>query len=443
MRIIRDSYLTLRFFVAYCIVLVLFLIGYWVPVMLWVAPISLGVLVLSTVVDLAFLYHPSIRFISTRRMANVLSMGSDNTVTLQIKSTASIPLSTVIIDELPEQLENRTFSMEVDFSKQEKKEIKYTIFPTSRGLYSFGNTLIFLRSILGLAERKISCGDTSNVAVYPSLLLMKKFELKSFNALARFYGIKKLRKIGHSYEFEQIKNYVRGDDIRSINWKATGRKNELMVNQYEDEKSQQVYCIIDKSRAMRLPFGGLTLLDHSINTALVVSNTALQKEDKAGLLIYSNTINRLIKAEKGSRQLKTILDALYNESEYFLESNMEMLYQTIRSRITVRSLFFLFTNFESLQSLERVLPYLRRINKFHLLVVVFFENTEVLEFSLQAPSNTEEIYQQTVAKKLLLEKGRIVQELKKYGIQSIITKPEDLPLNTINKYLELKSRGMI
>lgn len=443
MRLIRDSYLTLRFFVAYCIVLVLFLIGYWIPVMLWVAPISLGVLVLSTVVDLAFLYHPSIRFVSSRRMANVLSMGSDNTITLHIKSTASIPLNTVIIDELPEQLENRSFSMEVEFSKQEKKEIKYSIFPTSRGLYAFGNTLIFLRSFLGFAERKITCGDHSNVAVYPSLLLMKKFELKSFNALARFYGIKKLRKIGHSYEFEQIKNYVRGDDIRSINWKATGRKNELMVNQYEDEKSQQVYCIIDKSRAMRLPFGGLTLLDHSINTALVVSNTALQKEDKAGLLIYSNNINRFVKAEKGSRQLKTILDTLYNESEYFLESNMELLYLTIRNKITVRSLFFLFTNFESLQSLERVLPYLRRINKFHLLVVVFFENTEVLDFSLQTPSNTEEIYQQTVAKKLLLEKGRIVQELKKYGIQSIITKPEDLPLNTINKYLELKSRGMI
>jgi uncharacterized protein (DUF58 family) len=411
--------------------------------MLWIAPISLGLLVLSTAVDLVFLYHPSIHFITTRKMANVLSMGSDNTVTLHIKSTAFIPLSTVIIDELPEQLENRSFSMEVDFAKQEKKEIKYTIFPTSRGSYSFGNILIFLRSFLGFAERKITSGNSSNVAVYPSLLLMKKFELKSYNALARFYGIKKIRKIGHSYEFEQIKNYVRGDDIRSINWKATGRKNELMVNQYEDEKSQQVYCIIDKSRAMRLPFGGLTLLDHSINTALVVSNTALQKEDKAGLLIYSNTINRFIKAEKGSRQLRTILDTLYNESEYFLESNMEMLYQTIRNRITIRSLFFLFTNFESLQSLERVLPFLRRINKFHLLVVVFFENTEVLEFSLQAPGNTEEIYQQTVAKKLLLEKGRIVQELKKYGIQSIITKPEDLPLNTINKYLELKSRGMI
>lgn len=443
MKWIRDTYLSLRFFILMGIVIVLFLLGYWIEALQRLAPISLTATVLLTLVDIILLYHKAIKFVCYRKCAKVLSLGTENSITLNIRSLTPFPLHLSIIDELPEELENRTFRISQLFSRLEKKEIQYTIYPTSRGLYHFGHTLFFIRSFIGLAERKYTAGSPTSVAVYPSLILMKNFELKSFQSLARYYGIKKLRKIGHSYEFEQIKNYVRGDDIRSINWKATGRRNEIMVNQYEDEKSQQVYCIIDKSRSMRLPFNGLTLLDHSINTALVVSNTALQKEDKAGLILYSNSINRLIKAEKGNKQLRIILDALYNESDYFLESNMELLYQTIRHKITVRSLLFLFTNFESFQSVERVIPYLRKINKFHLLVVVFFENTEVTEFVLQEPLTTEEVYQQTIAKKLLLEKGRIVQELKKYGIQSILTRPEDLPLNTINKYLELKSRGMI
>ncbi|MEZ5054237.1 MAG: DUF58 domain-containing protein [Chitinophagales bacterium] len=96
-----------------------------------------------------------------------------------------------------------------------------------------------------------------------------------------------MRKIGHSYEFEQIKNYTSGDDIRSINWKATGRRNQLMINQYGDEKSQQIYSILDKSRAMNMPFNGLSLLDYAINTTLVISNTALHKDDKAGLLTFN------------------------------------------------------------------------------------------------------------------------------------------------------------
>ena len=97
-----------------------------------------------------------------------------------------------------------------------------------------------------------------------------------------------MRRIGHSYEFEQIKNYVRGDDYRSINWKATSRRGHLMVNQYEDERAQQVYNIIDKSRSMKMPFNGMSLLDYAINTSLVISNVALQKHDRAGLMTFSD-----------------------------------------------------------------------------------------------------------------------------------------------------------
>lgn len=413
------------------------------PFLLIPAKILLLVFVLISMADAFFLFSKSIQFACIRKISSVLSMGSDNSIKLSIRNMSSITFAIEIQEELPVQFQERNFSMHTILHGNEKQNIQYTLRPISRGEYQFGNTILFIKSKLGLVNRRIELATAQSVAVYPSILLMKQLELKTFTRISHHFGIKKLRRIGHSYEFEQIKNYVRGDDYRSINWKATSRRSELMVNQYEEEKSQQIFCILDKSRSMRMPFDGLTLLDHSINTALVLSNTAIKKDDKVGLLTFSNTINRIVKPDKGNRQLKTILEALYKEKEHILESNYELLYQSIRTTVKGRSLIFLFTNFESYQALERVLPYLRRINNTHLLVVIFFENTELSNFASTDAKDTEEIYQQTMAKKNMQEKTLIMNELRKYGIQSILSKPEALPLNSINKYLELKARGLI
>jgi uncharacterized protein (DUF58 family) len=108
-------------------------------------------------------------------------------------------------------------------------------------------------------------------------------------------GIKKIRRLGHNNEFEQIKNYVQGDDIRTVNWKATSRRNELMVNQYQDERAQHIYSVIDKSRSMRMPFNDLTLLDYSINSTLAFSNICLRKGDKVGLMTYSDKLEQKLR----------------------------------------------------------------------------------------------------------------------------------------------------
>jgi uncharacterized protein (DUF58 family) len=252
-----------------------------------------------------------------------------------------------------------------------------------------------------------------------------------------------MRKIGHSMEFEQIKEYVSGDDIRTVNWKATARKSSLMVNNYTDEKSQQVYCIIDKGRLMKMPFNNLSLLDYAINSTLVLSNVCLRKQDRVGLVTFSNKMGTILAAERKPIQQENILQLLYNQETAFLESDYEMLYMQLRSRIKQRSLLILFTNFESLSGLKRQLNYLRSIAQHHLLIVVFFENTELRQLSTINATTLEEVYVKTIAEKFDFEKRLIVKELLKHGILSILTSPENLTVNTINKYLELKSRQAI
>ena len=257
-------------------------------------------------------------------------------------------------------------------------------------------------------------------------------------------GIKKIRKLGHSLEFEQIREYVTGDDIRSVNWKATGRKGgQLMVNQYTDEKSQQIYCMIDQGRVMKMPFEGMALLDYAINATLILSRVALIRQDKAGLVIFSDQVGQFLPADQKSTQMAAILETLYNLQTQFPETDYEKLHALIRTRITQRSLLVLFTNFESLSSLQRQLPYIRSIARNHLLMVVFFENTELASLVSAQVKNVEELYIKTIAAKFAYEKRLIVKELQQHGILTVLTSPQRLTIDTVNKYLELKARQAI
>jgi uncharacterized protein (DUF58 family) len=294
-----------------------------------------------------------------------------------------------------------------------------------------------------LVSRRYEVKREQDVEVYPSVLQMKRFELMVFQQQKTSTGIKKVRRIGNNSEFEQIKNYVQGDEVRTINWKATSRKVELMVNQYQEEKSQHIYCLIDKSRNMQVAFDGMTALDFAINSSLVFSNIALRNGDKTGLISFSDKIGTKLPANRSGAQMKRIMEELYDQRTEFLEPNYELLYQTIRRTITTRSLLVLFTNFQTEFAMRRALPMLRRINQKHLLVVVFFENTDLMEQAFQPLKTSNDVYQSAVAERVITLKSRMADELRRNKIQTILTTPNELSIDTINKYLELKARGAI
>lgn len=439
----KSYFLNGRFFLVAGVITFTLVLAFPFPLLLPVALSCLIIFLLLVLFDTLVLYGPRLSLNATRTISKVLSLGDDNPVKITIRNNSSIALTVSVIDELPEQFQVRNFFWQRSLGPEKSEEFIYQLKPLTRGEYHFGDLHCFARTRLGLVRRRITYPIGEMVPVYPSIIQMKRFELKSFVRTSLEYGVKRMQRIGHSYEFEHIKHYVAGDDYRSINWKATGRRAQLMVNQYEDEKSQQVYCLLDRSRTMHMPFGGLSLLDYSVNASLVISNIVLQKQDKAGLITFSDRIGTAIKAERSRQQLKKILEALYNEEEQPVEANYELLYVGARRFVKGRSLLFLFTNFESEYALQRVIPQLRNLNRQHLLVVVFFENTEISDFTRKPSQTLEDVYSQVTAEDHLFQKMQLVQQLKQYGIMSILTKPEQLTVNTINKYLELKSRGLI
>lgn len=443
-RFFKSLFFSKRFYWVFAGIIGIFVFALASVVLLWIAKLLLAVFFLLVFIDYLVLFSKKNGITAQRILPERFSNGDENPVQIDLANTYSFKTNIKIIDELPVQFQERDFLLHQQLAADEQKHLSYSLRPVERGEYIFNDLNIFVSSPLQLIVRRYKIPSKQTVKVYPSYLSLRKFDLVAYSNNLAEAGNRKIRKIGQSVEFEQIREYVTGDDIRTLNWKATARKGgQLMVNSYIDERSQQIYCVIDKGRVMKMPFNGMTLLDYAINSTLILSRVALLKQDRAGLVTFGDTIGQILHADRRAGQMNSILETLYDQTTNFKESDYEKLYALVRTRITQRSLIVLFSNFESLTALQRQLPYIRSIARNHLVLVVFFENTGLKELISSEVNDIETLYIRTIAEKFAYEKRLMVKELQQHGIFTILTAPENLTINAVNKYLELKARQAI
>jgi uncharacterized protein (DUF58 family) len=439
----KNLYIHTRFFFALIAVGILYVFAFFFPWVMGVAHMALLLCFLAAMVEALLIFNQKKGISAQRILPEKLSNGDENPVKIDIKNNYGFPIHANVIDEIPFQFQKRDFLIEKKIEPGKNTFFQYILEPKERGEYNFGSLHIYVSSPLGLVSKRFSFQKDANLPAYPSFIHLRKYELMALQSEFLLGGMKKIRKLGHTMEFEQIKDYVPGDDIRTINWKATSKTNRLMVNQFQDEKSQRIFMLIDKGRTMKMPFNGLSLLDYSINATMALSHIILKKGDRAGMMTFSKKTENRVAAENKSGQLRKISEALYNIKTDFFESDFNRLYQDVKCSLNQRSLVLLFTNFETLDGLNRQLKYLRGIAKNHLLVVIFFKNSELQTLIHKNPESSQEIYDEIIAEKFEFEKKLIIQELRKYGIYSVYTLPENLNVDVINKYLEIKARGIL
>lgn len=463
-------FLTRRFYIVMTVVILVLASGYlWYPAFI-VGRWMLLAFVAAVVTDIVRLW--SRRGITAERHCpDRLSNGDNNKVSLVMTNNYRFAVSVEIIDEVPVEFQQRNICYRFSLPKEEQHRIDYHLHPTRRGNYAFGVVQVFVTpltlqflnfSILrfsGFVQRRYRCASPQQVKVYPSFLMLHQYELLAASRHLVEFGIKRIRRIGNHTEFEQIKDYVQGDDYRTINWRATARRHQLMINVYQDERSQQIYNVIDKGRVMQQTFNGMTLLDYAINASLVLSYVAMQKEDKAGLITFaehpeSTSLGRgqggtspslgmgqgwtFVPASRQYGQLQTLLEALYSQQTTFGESDFSALAAYTNQYVSKRSLMVLYTNFLNRIALQRQLPFFRQLNQRHKLLVVFFEDEELKDYVRQPAEDVEQQFQKVIAGKMVYEKRLIVSTLKQNGIAALLTPPASLSVNIINKYLELK-----
>ena len=462
-------YLNRLFYLLMTVVILVVALGFAVPPLFTVGRVLLALLVLAVVADIGLLYNwwplrrsqienrKSVNSKSIgvfRTMAERFSNGDENPVTIRIESNYGFSVDVEVIDEIPFVFQRRDVCFKTQIGRMGTTTIIYRLTPTERGVYEFGHVRVFVSTPLRLVQRRLTCCEPQQVKVYPSYLMLRQYELLAMSNNLTEMGIKRIRRIGHNTDFEQIKDYVVGDDYRTINWRATARRHQLMVNVYQEERSQQVFCVIDKGRMMQQPFkpqtsdyrpqtsdlSSMTLLDYSINAALVLSFVAVNKQDKAGLITFSTQMETFVPASRQPGHMQTLQEALYAEKAVFGETDYSALLAGLTRHVSRRSLLVLFTSFTSMPALRRQLSFLRQIAMRHRLLVVFFEDEELREVIREKGRviSTEAYYQRIIAEKFAYEQRLIVNTLRQYGIQSLLTTPANLSVNVINKYLEIK-----
>ena len=412
MKLIKQLYINNRFFYLLIGSVALFCCAFIFPVLFNATRYLLLITVGFFVLDCLIVFSSKNGIEGQRITPEKLSNGDENPIIISIRNFHTFSIFVKVIDEIPTQFQIRNFEIKRKIKSASPDDFQYYLRPTARGEYHFGNLNIYVSSPLKLISKRYTFNKDTMIPTYPSYIQLRKYDLIAFSNNLFQYGVKKIRRIGHTMEFEQIKEYVQGDDIRTLNWKASAKKNALMVNQFQDEKSQNIYMVIDKGRTMKMPFNGLSLLDYAINATLVLSNVILKKHDKAGIFSFSKKVDNRVVAEKRTSQMQKILESLYNVKTDFFESDYSRLYADIKKNINQRSLILLYTNFETLDGLHRQLPYLKGIAKNHLLVVVFFQNTELYKITLKKTETIQEVYDKVIAEKFIFEKKLIVNELK-------------------------------
>ncbi len=442
-RMLGSVFLTQRAFIlAWGLVLLFVLAWIWSPLYV-AAKLGLLFLVLAILAEGYLLFGRRSGMRASRRTMERWSNGDPNPVTLQLESGYGTDMHVRVLDELPVQFQKRDLVFSGAINAWSKRDFDYQVRPVARGVYRYGAVNVFVSSPLRLVERRFRLDNDKEVAVYPSYLQLRKYELLAISNKLTLAGVKRIRRIAQQSEFERIKEYVSGDDRRTVNWKATARRGRLMVNQFQDERAQQVFTVIDTGRVMKMPFEGLSLLDYAINASLVISSIAMRKEDRAGLITFSNTVHDVLAAGRQRGQMQKILQVLYSQETAHRETDMEALYVAVRRELHQRSLLLLFTNYESVNAMQRQLPYLQRLSRQHLVVPIFFLNTELDADLKILPKDTEEVYVRTITEKMVHEKRLIARELERHGLPSILCRPQDLTVNVINRYLEIKARGIL
>ncbi|MEO5562697.1 MAG: DUF58 domain-containing protein, partial [Chitinophagaceae bacterium] len=290
-----------------------FVLSYFIAPLYRIGGLLLLLLGIAVVLDSLLVYSKKKGIDAERITTERFSIADENKVLLKLTNNYAFPSLISIIDELPVQFQERRWLRKAKIDSKQAHEIEYFLRPLTRGEYIFESINVFVHGPLRLVKRRYIFPAQKTIKVYPSYIQMRRYQLLAVSNRLQEVGVKRIRKLGHSMEFEQIKEYVLGDDYRTINWKATARKDALMVNNYTDERSQQIYCLINKGRVMKMPFGGMTLMDYAINASLVLSNVALVKQDKAGLVTFAENLDAFILADKKTTQINLLLETLYRQ----------------------------------------------------------------------------------------------------------------------------------
>jgi len=394
------------------------------------------------VVDLLITPGPTILLLK-RVSPERASLLGKQTIKILVRNESGVKLLLRIRDDVAPALRPDAAELCGAAAPRAETAFSYVIYPAKRGRFRFGDLYARYRSLLGLWERVLSAPAACDIRVYPSVDEVERYHLLARMDHLQALGIRRLRVRGTSWEFESLRDFVNGDDTRLMDWKATARRNRMIVRNQQAERNQTVIILVDCGRLMTAEEQGVSKLDRAVNAALLLSHVGLSRGDRVGLCTFGAKVQAWVTPKPQMGQMRLLTEALYDLRADFSESNHARCLRQVAVRHNKRSLLVLLTDFVDAVTAEEMVAAIRHAGRRHVVLFVALRDPFIEEAARAEPESELEGYSKAVALGLLRERREVLEGLRRSGIQVADVHPKDLTPNLLNRYTEITLRGLL
>ena len=378
-----------------------------------------------------------------RRMPRKLSIGRDNHIEIIITNSSHRPLSLELVDEFPEEFSGDRKNITLELAQRTSRSCSYAVKPLRRGCYFFNRTVVRFRGLLELVVFQQEYGEACRVEVYPDIAAISRFELRMKRGQMAEAGLVTERRRGCGSDFESLREYVKGDEFRRIDWKASARKNKLITREFQSEVNQSVLVVLDCSRSMGAVVDHLTLLDHAVNSALILGYQVMKKGDRIGLLAFSDRPHIFLPPGRGKAHFYSFTRHLYAIAANRVEPDYETVLRAISASRLRRSLLMVITDLTSGEAVNKMLAAVPMVSRKHLTAVISVLDPKLQDIANAVPDNVDAVYDKVVARSMIERVAGLSRHIEKIGVATMLITPRQLNSKLLSHYLQIKMRSQL
>lgn len=380
----------------------------------------------------------------TRTLPARLSIapGDTNVVALELRNLSTLRLRGTIRDDAPADIVTAPTELRFDLAALMQQRLEYNVHVRRRGHYRFSALHLRVEGPLGLGAVIAVQPAAAETRAYPSPRGPQRYELALRHGALSGIGIRRARRPGGAGELDQLREYVPGDALRDLAWKASAKRLHPITRVHGQEQSQTVMIALDAGRLMAAPLAELCKLDHAIHAALLVTWVALRAGDRVGLVVFERDVLQFVPPARGQAQYRRILESVYAVQASDAYVDFRALASFVRSRVPRRSLLLVFSDLLDESQALPLAAELPKLQPKHLPLCVTLSDPATLQLASTPVRSVDQVYRRAAASDLVAERALIKRQLTRAGVQVLEASARDLSAETVNRYLEIKQRSL-
>ncbi|MEX1224310.1 MAG: DUF58 domain-containing protein [Pirellulales bacterium] len=420
----------------------IFVPGAYEAVGVWPVVLLDSAVVLIAAVDFFSLSHRK-HFSVARQCGRIASLGKSHRVELTVTNHTGRDKMLWIRDDVDEDLSPDPDEFIIILKARSRTSMHYDLRPRQRGAYRMERVYLRVRSRFGLWQRFLEYPAASELNVYPDMKQLSEYAILARTNRLSQMGVRRTRKIGQDNEFERMRDYTLDDNYKHIDWRATARRNKLTVKDFQANQSQRIIFLVDCGRMMTNESAGISLLDHALNSMLMLSYVALRQGDSVGAICFSDRVSNFVPPRGGLNQMNHLLHASYDRFPELVESRYDQAFLYLSAHCRKRALVVLITNVIDEVNSHQIEQYLGSLVGRHLPLGVMLRDHRLFDVAEVAQPVGSMLYQAGASAEIIGWREQVIRDLKNRGVLALDVFPEEMTAPMINSYLNIKARHLL